>query len=239
MSDKVTAHRPLWVDLTVLLISFAVFFTLLALGTWQLHRLEWKTDLIEAVESRAFGAPVRPPAGKVMESDHAFLRVVVDGIYRHDLSRRVKAVTDVGPGYWLLTPLRSGRSHIWVNRGFVPTGPPDQDLTKPAGTVRIEGLLRVTEPDGTLLERNDPSRGRWVSRDVSALSQDVDITNAAAYFIDADHAGRSASWPRGGMTVTTFRNPHLAYSLTWFAMAGLLFFGIAYVIRDRWRSEKR
>ena len=62
---------------------------------------------------------------------------------------------------------------------------------------------------------------------------------AAAYFIDADHAAAPGAWPRGGLTILRFRNNHLTYALTWYAMALFFFAAMAWVIWDRVRSGRR
>ncbi|MEM1346595.1 MAG: SURF1 family protein, partial [Pseudomonadota bacterium] len=228
-------RKPLWVDALLLVLAGAVFLGLLGLGNWQMRRLDWKLSLIEAVETRAFKPPVAPPTGLVEAERHAYLRVAIEGHFRHDLSRRVKALTDLGPGYWLMTPLESARGPLWINRGFIPQGKPD--WSAPEGLQRIEGLLRLTEPKGTLLEANDPAAGRWYARDVAALSLDAGLARTAAYFIDADHSGAREAWPRGGLTVIAFRNNHLSYALTWYAMAGLFLLGMGYVLRERWSAQ--
>ena len=237
MSETAGTRRPLWMDLTILGVAGVVFVTLVALGTWQVRRLHWKQDLIAAVDARAFAPAVAAPAGPVTANDDAYLRVFAQGRFRHDASHLVKAVTELGPGYWLMTPLDTDGPTIWINRGFVPTGQPASARTTPDMPVRVEGLLRITEPDGTLLESNDPLADRWVSRDVAALSAVAAIDNAAPYFIDADHMGAPADWPRGGMTIIHFRNAHLSYALTWYAMAVLFLGAMIFVIWDRLRHR--
>jgi surfeit locus 1 family protein len=230
-----TNRRPLWLDLTILIVAAVVFATLVALGTWQMQRLEWKTSLIASVETRAFGEPVAIPDEQVQADTHAYLRVETAGIYRHDLSRKVKAVTGLGPGHWLMTPLETDEQAIWINRGFVPSGSTANDWVLPDGQQSVVGLLRVTEPNGTFLENNDPAAGRWVSRDVDALSKSVDLPNMAEFFIDAEHVGDQNTYPQGGLTQVKFRNTHLSYALTWYAMAALFLCGMIYVVRDRLR----
>ncbi|MEM8818170.1 MAG: SURF1 family protein [Pseudomonadota bacterium] len=237
MNDDARSHRPRWIDLTILAAAIAVFVTLISLGNWQMRRLEWKLTLIEAVETRAYGDAVGLPVGEIDADRHAYLRVAVEGTYRHDLTQRVKAITELGGGHWVLTPLMSPIGPVWVNRGFVPSGLRPAMWTKPEGIVAVEGLLRISEPQGTLLERNDPDAGRWVSRDVLALSLDAGLADALPFFIDADHASTATAWPRGGLTVLTFRNNHLQYAMTWYAMATLFAAGMAYVVRDRLRAE--
>ena len=94
------------------------------------------------------------------------------------------------------------------------------DRARPDGTVEVTGLLRMTQPDGAFLRKNDPQAGRWYSRDVAALSAQHGIAQAAPYFIDAE-AGADDRLPIGGLTVVSFRNNHLGYALTWFALAAL------------------
>ena len=57
------------------------------------------------------------------------------------------------------------------------------------------------------------------------------------YFIDADHMEAEDAWPRGGLTQVKFRNSHLSYALTWYAMAALFLGAMIYVIRDRMRHR--
>lgn len=235
MTPAGTSHRrPLWVDVTILAAAAAVFVTMLSLGTWQVKRLGWKLDLIERVETRAFGEPVDAPFGAVTEEDHAYLRVTTDeGVMLHDLSQKVKALTEIGPGSWLMTPLQTDTRIIWINRGFVPSGSDANDWTAPNEALSVTGLLRITEPGGTVLEKNDPAADRWFSRDVVALSADAGLGRTAGFFIDAEHLGDEDAWPRGGLTQVQFRNSHLSYALTWYAMAALFLGAMIYVIRDR------
>ncbi|MEM6897680.1 MAG: SURF1 family protein [Pseudomonadota bacterium] len=237
MREEEAPRRPFWVDAVILGLAFVIFVTMIALGNWQVRRLAWKLDLIEAVETRAFAAEVAAPLGPVSEAADEYRRIEATGTFDHAASVRVKAVSELGLGRWVMTPLETPDQTIWINRGFIPqnfTG----TLSTPEGPQRVTGLLRITEPEGTLLERNDPATGRWVSRDVAALSDMAGI-EAAAYFIDADHAAAPAAWPRGGLTILSFRNNHLSYALTWYAMALFFFAAMAWVIWDRVRSGRR
>ncbi|MEM1412759.1 MAG: SURF1 family protein [Pseudomonadota bacterium] len=230
MSPSGPAPRSRPVRLAALSLAGLVFFSCILLGNWQLRRLDWKLDLIEAVESRV-NQPARPlPRGPVNDSDHAYLRIEISGRYVHEHTYRVKALTELGGGNWLLTPLQTERGHIWVNRGFIPTRLPPNAWHRPDGNVRVEGLLRMTEPGGTLLEDNDPAGGRWVSRDIAALQRDSGLFGPEDFFIDANHQGAPDSWPRGGLTRIDFRNTHLTYALTWYAMAIMLAAAVAYVV---------
>lgn len=212
-------ERPGWLRLGLFCgaISLVVIFVLL--GNWQVRRLSWKLDLIDAVEIRAHGDPVALPAVFDPEA-HSYLRVFVQGtpLPEHLL---VKAVTELGPGWWVMRPFETGQGLLWINQGFVTADHRVPELWPPLPH-QITGLLRPTVPDGTLLERNKPSIDRWVSRDTSAMAAHLGLDPALSYFLDADHIGPLPGWPRGGMTRIDFRNTHLSYALTWYAMAILL-----------------
>lgn len=235
MSDETVARRPFWVTVVLLMLSAALIVVFVLLGNWQMRRLVWKQDLIAAVDARAFGDPVGLPAP--FDPDlHAYLRVVADGKFLDVAPIRVKAVTGIGPGYWVMSPLQTETGILWINRGFVP---PDQkdpanwtDLTNP-----ISGLLRPDAPGGTLMERNRPEADRWVSRDTQAMSAARGLGETLPYFLDADHQGSPADWPRGGLTVIRFSNSHLSYALTWYAMAALFAAALVYVIRTGRRGD--
>lgn len=207
------------------LLLFAVF---VALGSWQLQRRVWKLDLIERVNQRvaapAVPAPAPPDWPNVSAASHEYRHVQLTGRFIAGSDTRVQAVTRIGPGFWLLSPLQlADGSVVLVNRGFVPPQSSAVSSTSEA-PVTITGLLRLSEPGGGFLRNNDPAGNRWFSRDVAAIAQARGLRQVAPYFVDADAAqGAGAATdvdqPVGGLTVIAFANSHLVYALTWFAMA--------------------
>lgn len=226
------------------LLAFSVF---VALGSWQVQRLQWKRALIERVEQRVGAAPVPAPGPErwpavTAESDE-YRHVQVSGRFLYDKTSLVQAATVRGSGYWVLTPLRTpGNWLVLVNRGFLPvdaTGrmTPLDDRNRPAADVSVTGLLRISEPGGGFLRKNDPAAGRWYSRDVPAIASAHGLGDVAPYFVDADAStGTPGSGdPVGGLTVVSFRDNHLVYALTWYALA-LMVAGAALWV---WRLERR
>lgn len=90
----------------------------------------------------------------------------------------------------------------------------------------------MSEPGGTFLRANDPVQNRWYSRDVPAIAKARNLSNAAPYFVDADATPNPAGLPVGGLTRIHFRNAHLQYAFTWFAMALLVVIAAFVVIRE-------
>lgn len=225
-SPAAAARPSLW--LTVL--SLTAFVVLMALGVWQVERRAWKLALIDRVEQRvhAPAQPIPAPASwpAVSAANDEYRHVSVTGRFLHDRETLVQAVTEEGPGYWVLTPLeRRDGTTVLINRGFVPSerrDPSTRQDGNPSGQVEITGLLRITEPKGGFLRDNVPQHNRWYSRDVAAIAAARDLRNVAPFFIDADAGSQAARGPIGGLTVIRFPNNHLIYALTWFALAFML-----------------
>lgn len=235
-------------------VGVLVFAILCALGTWQVKRLYWKRDLIERVDRRVHADPVAAPgpdrwADVTAQSDE-YRHVRVTGTYLPGRSTLVQAVTDLGSGFWLLTPLRTDQgSIVLINRGYVPSAA-DAAAFMGQGTagaggsannnVSVTGLLRMTEPGGGFLRKNDPAANRWYSRDVQAIAASRGLSPVAPFFIDADAtANASGRYPVGGLTVVAFSDNHLVYALTWYALALMVAGGGVFAMRQDRRLPNR
>jgi surfeit locus 1 family protein len=227
----------------------AVFFVgLLALGTWQVQRRAWKLDLIARVDQRVH-APAVPAPGpdrwpRINADADEYLHVRLAGHYLYDRQTLVQASTDLGSGYWVLTPLQQAdQTVILVNRGFVPADQRERPRQAPPGADGndvVTGLLRMSEPKGGFLRDNDPAAGRWYSRDVAAIAQAHGLSRVAPYFVDAAAVPGPASGdlPVGGLTAVTFHNSHLVYAITWYALALMVAGATWYTIRDERRLRR-
>jgi surfeit locus 1 family protein len=242
MTSQDTPPRPrsLATLLVFLLCAALAFSGLVALGTWQVKRLHWKRALIERVEQRVHAEPLIAPGPQrwphiTAESDE-YRHVRLTGTYLHEASTKVQAVSALGSGYWLLTPLRDAEGNTFlVNRGFIPPNATAGDLRNETGEITVTGLLRITEPGGGFLRNNDPAANRWYSRDVQGIAAARALTKVAPYFIDADAnpADAKPKYPVGGLTVISFHNNHLSYALTWYALALMVAGATIWVLRQR------
>jgi surfeit locus 1 family protein len=214
----------IWLALLLLLTVL-----LIGLGTWQVERLHWKLDLIAKVDARVH-APAVPAPGPAqwadINADNAeYKHVQASGTFLNDKETQVYASTELGPGFWVLTPLKQADGTIVIiNRGFVPTEK-RQPTTRPEGQIgggtTVAGLLRISEPKGTLMRSNVPAEERWYSRDVTAIAEARNLQNVAPYFIDADDTKNPGGLPVGGLTQIVFHNSHLVYAITWYGLAAM------------------
>ncbi len=258
--------RSLAALLTLAVCAALAFTGFVALGTWQVQRLQWKNALIERIEQRIHAQPDAPPGParwpQITAASDEYLRVRISGVYLHDRAVRVQAATALGAGYWVMTPLRQADGIIvLVNRGYIPVltqggrsdvdrgskGLATDDADAPPALVTVTGLLRISEPGGGFLRMNDPANGRWYSRDVEAIATASRLSKVAPYFVDADAASASAyaapgegaaARPVGGLTVVSFSNNHLVYALTWYALALMVAVAAFWVARDLRRRRQ-
>jgi surfeit locus 1 family protein len=223
----------------------------LSLGVWQVKRLAWKEALMARIDQHVHAAPAVAPgpttwSGLQREADE-YRRLSVRGRFSHEHETLVHASTELGSGYWVLTPLRAEQGFwVLINRGFVPPEWRERSTRQaqePVGDQEVIGLLRLSEPGGSALQQNDAAHGRWYSRDVVAMvtAQGLSGSPVAPYFIDAAASAGNVSdvaWPRPGLTLLRFSNNHLVYALTWFALAAMTAGAIGYLVVDERRLRR-
>jgi surfeit locus 1 family protein len=242
-------QRPTLLRLALLALALLACAGFIALGTWQVHRLRWKLDLIERVGQRVHAGAVPAPAPAdwpaVNAASDEYRRVKVSGALLAAQAAKVQASTELGSGYWLLAPLRTADGTVtMINLGFIPPGQARDTLPPQASApFEVSGLLRMAEPGGGFLRRNDPAADRWYSRDVAAIAAARGLSAAAPYFIDADAATAArlpagGVAPVGGLTVVSFQNNHLVYALTWYGLALMMAGACFWVVRDERRRSR-
>ncbi|MBZ9709194.1 SURF1 family protein [Mesorhizobium sp. ESP7-2] len=221
--------------LVLVLLGLLGVLVFVGLGIWQLERRVWKLDLIAHVDQRIHAPVVDAPGPQswngITAAGYEYRHVRLAGRYLGGANTLVRAVTELGGGYWVLTPMRTDSGFVvLVNRGFIPQERKAEFERERGGRTApavIDGLLRMSEPGGGFLRKNDAMGNRWYSRDVAAIATARGLTiNVAPYFVDAE-ASDIEGWPRGGLTVVTFRNSHLVYALTWFTLAAMLAIALA------------
>jgi len=215
---------------TLLLPWLALIFTvltLLALGGWQLQRLQWKQQLMAQYEAGLGQAPV--PLGEFSTEaleDSVYRRMVVEGEFLHDKEvhlggRRWHGKT----GYQVLTPLQiaDGRMFL-VNRGWIPFEVKDTALRpETIAQHRAEGLnvvIRKPKPANFLMPQNHPEKNFWFYVETSALAEYTGLAlEPVVLEAYSDAAPDLQNFPIPSAGERVFRNDHLGYAITWLSLA--------------------
>lgn len=216
------------------------FALLMGLGIWQIERLHWKLALIAQVNSNLAAQPLTPDRALAMGNGAQYHRVALMG--RFDNKNEAYVFTTGPDGqavYHVLTPFRfvDGRT-LMVDRGYIPLALRDPGARKagePDGVQRLVGVWRIPDAPGPFTPAPDLEKRVWYARDVTAMAKAERIALAAPVIVEADATPNPGGWPKGGQTVVRFRNQHLQYAITWFALAGGLL--IVYLAYHRTRGR--
>ncbi len=221
---------------------------LIALGAWQVKRLQWKEALIERVEKRIASEPValsKLEAGGFNRDTQEYQPVFVTGTFDHDSEVYFFTTAKGGASGWNVhTPLNlnDGRVVI-VNRGFVPftlKEPEKRAEGQVLGEQRVEALLRFPlseRPLGSLA--NSPETREFYWRNVGEMAGVMGGAKDKYLPVILDQLENeiSGGWPKGGTTITKFTNSHLQYAVTWYGLALTLLGVGGYFLFSRRQAE--
>ena len=221
------------------LIAGLMLPILIGLGTWQLHRRVWKTELLATIAARIDGPAVPLPAVIDQPADWAFRHVHAAGHFADDKALQLYGRTyDGKAGVHLLVPLIEDDGHaVLVDRGFVPfeQGSTLASYARQEGQVEVDGIVRRPEPAGWFLPSPNPAQNIWYAVDIPAMSAATGLALAPIYV--AAKATGNPGWPAptGGTEGTGIRNEHLNYAIFWYSMAVALI--VIYVLSSRRQSS--
>jgi surfeit locus 1 family protein len=220
--------RLLW-KFTALMLP--LFLGCIALGVWQLERLQWKLALVAQVNRNLHAQPIPVREALAMPPAAAqYRRVEVAGHFANSKEAYVFGTGAQGvPVFHVLTPflLDDGRT-LLVDRGIVPDRLRDPSARRAGeleGEQHIVGVWRIPDAPGLFTPSPNLARRIWYARDINGIAQAEDLKLAAPAVVEADASPNPGGWPKGGQTVVTFRNEHLQYAITWFALAAVVLGG--------------
>jgi surfeit locus 1 family protein len=222
---------------------------LVGLGVWQLERLAWKEALIARVEARTERKPMSLARAIELAREGRNLEyypVSVEGRFHHARERYLYALSLDGESGWhVITPLETvNGTVVLVDRGFVPDAlrdPAARNEGQVEEVVTVTGLVRTSEQPSIFVPDNEPAANQWFTRDLPAMARSMfpgGTRDIAPFFLEAKTGETPGGWPKGGQTRITFRNDHLQYALTWFALALCLVVIYAVYVWGAYRGKR-
>ncbi len=215
-----------------------VLVVLVGLGTWQVHRLEWKEGVIAYREARLALPPVSL-GEETADGDLAFRRARATGRFIHSreflIANRVRGGR---AGFDVVTPLRLGPAGIvLVNRGWVPLDRADPDTRRKgqiAAETAVTGILRKPGKTSPWVPDNEPAGNVWYHADPEAMAAVAGLERVRDTVLVADAKPNPGGLPVGRDPAVEISNRHLGYALTWYGLA-LVLVVIYFVFH--WRRE--
>ena len=232
-----------------ILFAVVAFVILCALGFWQLQRHEEKqlhnARLASQQNEAARALPPSPQWDGLDREAWEHRKVRLQGVF--DRSREVYWFNhrkELGPGYDIFTPLRL-RDGGWVvvDRGFIAalSPPPRSAPATAAAETAFTGFLRLPAVRRWFDPKDDAAARLWVVRDLAAMAAWMEVAPVAPWFLHAETPLPLAGDPAGGPVAPAVgpvasRVDHVAYALTWFAMAAIL---VGVTIAYSWQQKAR
>ena len=212
---------------------------LVSLGIWQIERLEWKKQIITAIEKELeIDAQDRPLDKKMIikaaRDPYPYLRGYVEGQYIQDASPvLIKPRTNPGPavGAHLVDLFELGESglKIIVNRGWVPANmnnEPSENLQTYATDSqkrRLIGHFKAVEAPSAFMPDNRPDTDMWTHIDPEDLRHYWGTETLAPLVLYLQSRDSQNSTPPIGFDKYWMPyNKHMQYAIFWFSMAGIL-----------------
>ncbi|CAG4942032.1 unnamed protein product [Colias eurytheme] len=231
--DKEPGEIFKWILMVIPVGSFG-------LGCWQVYRLQWKLELIDAMQSKTNASPVDMPLDFEELKKMEYRPVKVRGEFLHDkeiligpralieneshMQRTGSLVSDPkkNQGWLVVTPFKLAETGevILINRGWIPQHMRPKEKRQPSmvtGEIELTGTVRLTETRGPFMPKNNPMKGSWFYRDLHQMSAYLDC---APVWLDAKGIpDPPEGWPLPNQTRVNLRNEHMSYLITWYMLS--------------------
>lgn len=208
-------------------------FLMLALGNWQLQRLEWKQNIIKQLKqgySQAENAPSLS-LDDIRYTQENILYGSLTGQLLFDKELLFGPKPNDGEiGYHVITPLKTASGTILVNRGWVKSKQA-VEITYPQKSVSVTGTIR--KPDwNKFTPNNNPAANVWTKLDIQQIAAFLELQNISSKMIYLDRpiiendpviAIHKKWYPR---------NKHKQYAIFWFSMAFIFLGFFIYYMRS-------
>ena len=233
--------RPKWVLAHVAVAALVGVF--IALGLWQLDRLEERRAENALIEARYLQDPVPFESLSVSNAEEAeYRRVQVTGVFLPDEEVLIRSQVYRGTaGFHVVTPMvTSGGEAVLVNRGWVPLTaddvPVNEALPNP-GESTITGWIHPTQLRPPLGREEPPGDLDVLNRiDIARIQEQVPVELANVYVVDDADGSEGLPIPVGPPDFTD-EGSHFGYAFQWFGFA--LITAVGYFFFARRQTQRR
>ncbi|EIE48904.1 cytochrome oxidase biogenesis protein Surf1, facilitates heme A insertion [Salipiger aestuarii] len=206
---------------------------LVALGTWQMQRLDEKLGILAQIESRISGPPEPLPV-VVSPADQKYQPVALQGEILPAEIRILVSRKQVGAGYLIVSPFRTKDRLILLDRGF--TRAENKDAARTSGPAEVVGNLHWPDDRNSATPENDVDANIWFARDIAAMAEQLGTEPLLVVARKIDPQDPDIE----PMPVDTagIPNDHLQYAITWYSLA-VVWLGMTayYISRQRKTGE--
>ena len=200
-------------------ISFSifVFFSIIlfcSLGTWQIHRLQWKLDLINEINYGLNSKSVPYSKTNIINYQKVKFSGTFDfgkQIYLYSLNSNGK------PGYDIITPIKINSNEILlVNRGWISNDLKNNKNINKMKSKSFEGIVKKISKPNPFKPENDIKNNVWYSLKLEDLQNftGYKLTNFVLYLQNSQN-----NLVEKKTISPDLPNNHLKYAITWYSVA--------------------
>ena len=197
---------------------FIIFFifVFIALGTWQIIRLNWKNNLILEIENSL----KNPPVQLSKSNQKNYLKIKTSGSVDFEKQIYLYNLNASGtPGFEVFNPIIINGENYLLNRGWIPFEKKNTpeinilDQNNIFGTIKTQGRKNIFKPD------NDIKENYWFSLNREDIFKFTG-KKFSKYIIYLDG---NYQFPRPIKITANISNNHKKYAMTWFSLAISIF----------------
>ena len=200
-------HKFIFSIFVLLFIS-----TFVALGSWQLIRLNWKLELINQIKNSLKNEPVNL-------LDHIptnYLRIKTTGTIDFDKQIYLYNLDEKGqPGFDIVNPIIIEGKNFLLNRGWIPFNEKENDKINILSSSKITGTLKKQLKPNRFKPENNVQDNYWFTLDRKDIFQYTG-KNFSQFVIYLDS---NSGLPKVKTITANISNNHKKYAITWFSLA--------------------
>jgi len=184
----------------------------IALGSWQIIRLNWKNNLILEIENSLKNPPVELNQSK----KENYLKIKTSGSIDFDKQIYLYNLNDNGtPGFEVINPIVINNENYLINRGWISFEQKDSqeinffDEINIIGTLKLQGRKNIFKPD------NDIEENYWFSLN----REDILKFTGKEFSKYIIYLNGNYQLPKPKKITANISNNHKKYAITWFSLA--------------------
>ena len=214
-------HKFLFSIFVFLFISIFI-----ALGTWQIIRLNWKLELLNKIDVSL----KKEPVDLMTNRSEDYLKIKTSGIIDYDKQIYLYSLNEKGtPGFNVINPIIINNKNFLLNRGWIPF---DKKNTKEINIFdhkTILGTLKKQIKASKFKPTNDIENNYWFTLDRNDIFKYTN-KNFSPFII---YLNNNLELPKPRIITVNIPNSHKKYAITWFSLALSIFFFYLYVRKNK------
>ena len=197
---------------TIFVLFSIVLFC--SLGTWQIHRLQWKVDLISEINNGLNSEPIFYSNTNIKN----YQKVKFSGIFDFEKQIFLYSLNNKGkPGYDIITPLKINSNEILlINRGWIQKDQKNNKNINKIVSNSYQGILKKITKPNPFKPDNDIENNIWYSLKLTDLE---DFTGYKLSNFVLFLQNNQNNLVENKIVSPDLPNNHLKYAITWYSVA--------------------